>query len=287
MPRALLILSIALLVPLAAVAQEPEDKNIKRTPPTIIFVTPHANDTDLYARRCPFGVHGRISQPLDGGRQYIEFNIYHILDNGDLNYQGGGSVITDEKGEFGVSYRAPFEGWKPGKLRIYGRVNRFPSVKGNAEINIADEQIEPYVPSDLGYPEPKDSGVVIDTDDAKTTKYFVPEKSVFRVRGEFLDEKRFRDAMISSIYVKIVKRELDGTLGRVIYGNALSGVFRDINGQDDRPWFEIEMESPINPNPYYMTIELRDEKGEKTIPWEYDLHVGIVPDEKKDKKEDK
>jgi hypothetical protein len=280
MSRIRLALTIAVFVPLAAVAQEPEDKNkIQRTVPTIEFDVPNANDDGFYTQQYALVLQGHISRPL-GQKQWIGFRIYHVMESGELYPQGGGGVSTDDQGAFSVGFLPPAEGWKPGTLRIQGRVNSYPGVTGTAEIKIADQGFQPLKPEWRKNPAPIDSGVVIDTDKPEAGEFFMPPGASFRIRGEFVDGERFRDVNVNYLSVSVVKRLADGTPDKVICAATGSRVFRDTDGQDNKPWFEIEMESPPQPDDYYISIEPSAE-GKRLEPWVYELHLRHREDEKK------
>ena len=104
-PLVCILGSLSFLVPVSD-GSEPIPKG---EVPTIIITNHTGQEGQLCAPFCNLSIYGRISHQL-GWPQKIDFRFYHVTEDGQLIYQGGGGVRTDDRGEFGVSFDAPRHG---------------------------------------------------------------------------------------------------------------------------------------------------------------------------------
>jgi hypothetical protein len=246
--------------------------------PTIVIQQPGPPKGQQYHPRCNLSISGHISHQL-GWPQHIDFRFYHVAADGQLIYQGGGGVRTDDRGEFDVSFEAPRTAWKAGTLRIYAHVNSISAISGTTEITISDTPVMP-IPERL-QPAPFDSGVVIDLDDPPEGPLDLPLNSEFRIRSEFRDREQFAWTKLETVLIKLRPLLPNGQLRNVIAGSTVTRVFHDEN---DDPWFEAVVKVPSMTGDFTVTVETRDNGPlKKEIPpWTYELHVVNMPEEPAD-----
>jgi hypothetical protein len=246
--------------------------------PTIVITGPHSRPGERYAPYIDLPIDGHISHQL-GWSQRIVLRIYHVTDDGQLIPQDGGSVRTDERGNFGVSFRPTRMLWQPGKLRIDASVGSFPAITGTKEITIADLPVNfgPQRP----VPPPVDSGVVIDLDDPPQGRLDLPLNSEFRIRSEFRNREQFAWTKIEIMTIKFRPLLPNGQVRDVIAGSAGTRVFHD---EHDDPWFETVVTVPPMPGDYLVSIETEDggPLKKEIRPWTYEIHVANLPEEPAD-----
>lgn len=206
-------------------------------------------------------VNGKVSIPLYAE---VDINFYHVLPDGRLLAEGGGSVPLARDGTFRLSINPQRHGWRPGTLRVDVRLNQMRQVKASVDIEIKAK--DDGAIAEIPFEEQVSSGVVIDDTARYVEPVKVPLGETFIVRGTYKAPPPREGVQGPGII-------LYARANKVVWGGGMTLPLHKGNGEY---WYEVEVTAPHRPGVYHveMASPIRDEIP-GPIPRNFDLYIEV------------